>query len=98
MIIFFVVFCLDPIKDFKPEELKQARLRLLREHHPDKEGSEKDFLIIERGYEMLSIPENRKKYDENVKSRAESYLIDGGKRKYSKYSKHFIGLMFCWTG
>ena len=47
---------------------------------------------------MLSIPENRKKYNENIKNRAESYLIDGGKRKYTKYSKHFIGLMFCWTG
>ena len=52
-------------KDFTEKELKKARLRLLMDYHPDKDGSQKDFMIIEKGYEILSDTKRKNQYNHN---------------------------------
>jgi len=52
--------------DFTDEDLKRARLRLLHVYHPDKKGSEKDYHIVERGFEVLSDPKERERYNQNI--------------------------------
>lgn len=48
-------------------EIKSAFRKLARKHHPDlakdKKGAEEKFKEINEAYEVLSNPENRKKYD-----------------------------------
>jgi curved DNA-binding protein len=54
-------------RDASEEEIKRAFRRLARQHHPDvakdKRGAEERFKEINEAYEVLSSPENRKKYD-----------------------------------
>jgi len=49
------------------DEIKRAFRKLARKHHPDlakdKKTAEEKFKAINEAYEVLSNPENRKKYD-----------------------------------
>ena len=49
-----------------PEEIKAAHRRLVKEHHPDKNGGETSqaFLDIQKAYEVLSNLSFRATYDE----------------------------------
>merc|ERR1712031_60888 len=51
--------------DFTEKELKEARLRLLMDGHPNKDGIQKE-LIIEKGYEILSDRKRKNQYDHNI--------------------------------
>jgi len=50
------------------DEIKKAYRKLARQHHPDKnlsdKGSEEKFKSISEAYDVLSSPERRKEYDE----------------------------------
>ena len=50
------------------KEIKQAFRRLARKHHPDvnpgDRGAEAKFKELNEAYEVLSVPETRRKYDE----------------------------------
>jgi DnaJ family protein A protein 2 len=50
-------------KDATEKEIKKAYRNLSRIHHPDKGGDEARFKEISAAYEILSDPEQRKKYD-----------------------------------
>merc|ERR1712130_29487 len=63
------------------EELSKARLRLLREHHPDKGGVAKTFEVIEKGFKVLSDPEKKQKYDRAVLYFGEIPTEDGRFKK-----------------
>jgi len=49
--------------DCTNQELAKARLELLKEFHPDKGGSTKAFQVIEKAYQVLSNPTERKRYN-----------------------------------
>src|SRR3954449_10232372 len=55
-------------KTATPDEIKKAYRKLARQHHPDKNGSDKKseekFKQIAEAYDVLSRPEQRKEYDE----------------------------------
>jgi DnaJ-class molecular chaperone len=51
-------------KDATPEEIKKAFRKLSMIYHPDRQGgNEEKFKEINKAYEILSNPEERKKYD-----------------------------------
>lgn len=54
---------LEVEKDCDAKEIKKAFRRLSRVHHPDKGGDQDKFKEISAAYEILSDPEQRKKYD-----------------------------------
>src|SRR5246127_1162507 len=55
-------------KTASDEEIRSAFRKLARKYHPDvakdKKAAEEKFKEINEAYEVLSNPENRKKYDE----------------------------------
>jgi len=55
-------------KSASADEIKKAYRKLAREHHPDKNQSDKKseekFKTISEAYDVLSSPERRKEYDE----------------------------------
>ena len=53
--------------DADPSRIKEAFFALCKEHHPDKnpEGGEA-FRALAAAYEVLSNPETRRKYDEEL--------------------------------
>ena len=81
-------------KDFTEKELKKARLRLLMDYHPDKDGSQKDFMIIEKGYEILSDTKRKNQYDHNIISR---YQMQGKSPEETKKQKYFTAFLFFWA-
>ena len=81
-------------KDFTEKELKKARLRLLMDYHPDKDGSQKDFMIIEKGYEILSDTKRKNQYDHNIISR---YQMQGKTQEETKKQKYFTIFLFSWA-
>ena len=57
-------------KPFTPAELTQARNRLAREFHPDKNqapGSTEAAKAINRAYDVLSDHQKREEYDEELR-------------------------------
>ena len=81
-------------KDFTEKDLKKARLRLLMDYHPDKDGSQKDFMIIEKGYEILSNTKRKNQYDHNIISR---YQMQGKSPEETKKQKYFTAFLFFWA-
>ena len=81
-------------KDFTEKDLKKARLRLLMDYHPDKDGSQKDFMIIEKGYEILSDTKRKNQYDHNIISR---YQMQGKTPEETKKQKYFTIFLFSWA-
>ena len=71
-------------KDFTAEQLSRERLRLLKEHHPDKGGKPESFAVIEKGYKTLADETERKRY--NVKIGIDR-LYDGRLNDESKAKK-----------
>lgn len=53
--------------DANNDEIKFAYRKLVRIHHPDKGGAKEVFQQIQKAYEILSNPEKRKIYDQNLK-------------------------------
>lgn len=49
------------------EEIKRAHRKLIKKHHPDKNGGQASevFLNIQKSYEVLSNPQTRSLYDEH---------------------------------
>merc|ERR1712131_509674 len=80
--------------DFTEKELKKARLRLLMDYHPDKDGSQKDFMIIEKGYEILSDTKRKNQYNHNIISR---YQMQGKSPEETKKQKYFTAFLFFWA-
>lgn len=54
-------------KNATGEIIKKAHRRLIKKHHPDKNGGQpsKKFLDIQKAYEILSTPQMRDMYDEH---------------------------------
>lgn len=53
--------------DATTEEIKIAHRKLIKKHHPDKNGGQASevFLNIQKAYEILSNPQTRNLYDEH---------------------------------
>ena len=53
-------------REATPEDIKAAHRKLIKIHHPDKNGGEESqiFMEIQKAYEILSSPEDRATYDE----------------------------------
>merc|ERR1712168_1376262 len=81
--------------DFSEKELKKARLRLLMDYHPDKDGSQKDFMIIEKGYEILSDQKLKNQYDHNIISRYQ--MTEGKTYEETKKQKYFTIFLSSWV-
>ena len=81
-------------KDFTEKDLKKARLRLLMDYHPDKDGTQKDFMIIEKGYEILSDTKRKNQYDHNIISR---YQMQGKTQEETRKQKYFTIFLFSWA-
>lgn len=54
-------------KNATSETIKKAHRRLVKKHHPDKNGGDpsQEFLDIQKAYEILSTPQMRAMYDEH---------------------------------
>ena len=54
-------------KNATGEIIKKAHRRLIKKHHPDKNGGQpsQEFLDIQKAYEILSTPQMRDMYDEH---------------------------------
>lgn len=54
-------------KNATGEIIKKAHRRLIKKHHPDKNGGQpsQEFLDIQKAYEILSTPQTRDMYDEH---------------------------------
>ncbi len=76
-------------KDATEAEIKKAYRKLARKHHPDinpdAKDAEKKFQQINEANQVLSDPENRKKYDKYGKDwkHAEEFEKAGQQRQYS---------------
>ncbi|GHB80642.1 DnaJ C-terminal domain-containing protein [Persicitalea jodogahamensis] len=80
-------------KDATDAEIKKAYRKLARKHHPDinpdDKNAEKKFQQINEANQVLSDPENRKKYDKYGKDwkHAEEFEKAGQQRQYSRSSQ-----------
>jgi len=81
--------------DFTQDELKRARLRLLNDFHPDKVGGDKQFYIIEGGYEILTDETRRKQYNERILQHDPN--AKPTRTKFSPYLRGFLVLWACST-
>ena len=80
-------------KDATENEIKKAYRKLARKHHPDINPNDKDaekkFKEINEANQVLSDPENRKKYDKYGKDwkHAEEFEKAGRQRQYAGYGQ-----------
>ena len=51
-------------KDATPEEIKAAKRKLARKHHPDKGGNVESMALINRAADVLENPKKRAYYDQ----------------------------------
>jgi len=79
---------LELTKSASPEEIKKAYRRLARKYHPDLNPSskeaEKKFKEINEANEVLSNPENRKKYDQYGKDWKHADDFEAAKKQQSQ--------------
>lgn len=54
---------LDVPKDAKPEAIKKAHRKKVRQHHPDTGGDAASFALVQRAYETLYDDAKRSQYD-----------------------------------
>ncbi len=92
-------------KSASDKDLKKAYRKLARKHHPDvnpnDESAKKKFQEINEANEVLSHPENRKKYDkygkdwehgeafEKTRQQQQQYQYSGGRQQYSQSGSSF---------
>jgi len=55
---------LDVDHDASADQLKRARQKLAKKHHPDRGGDVQAMADLNRAYDILTDPEARKRYDE----------------------------------
>ena len=55
----------------KPQDIKTAYRKLAMEHHPDRGGDEATFQKISQAYEILSDPNRRARYDDEINLQAQ---------------------------
>lgn len=58
---YYAILEVDP--SATPDVIKKAYRKKIVHAHPDRGGSEADFIAIQRAYECLSDPKKRKRYD-----------------------------------
>jgi curved DNA-binding protein len=77
-------------KNATPEEIKKAYRKLARKHHPDLNPNNKEanklFQQINEANEVLSDPENRKKYDKYGKDWKHSEEFERQKQSQNQYT------------
>lgn len=69
-------------KDCTNQDIKNAFIKLSKKHHPDmnkEKGSHEAFLKVNDAYSVLSKPETRKMYDQQVDDNIRAY------RPYGNY-------------
>ena len=81
-------------KHSSPSQLKKAYLKLAKEFHPDRNkapGSTKATQLLVRAYTVLSDPEEKRKYDENVADYEvdEEDLGDFNFEDFENFFRHF---------
>jgi curved DNA-binding protein CbpA len=52
-------------EDATPEQVKAAHHRAIKRHHPDTGGDREKFQSAQHAYEVLIVPERRKRYEES---------------------------------
>ncbi|MCK5611791.1 J domain-containing protein [Candidatus Pacearchaeota archaeon] len=74
-------------REATPEDIKAAHRKLIKIHHPDKNGGEESqiFMEIQKTYEVLSSPEDRAVYDK--------YGFSSGDEEASKINNLISGLV-----
>ena len=85
---------LEVSKNATADEIKKSYRKLARKYHPDvnpgNKAAEEKFKEISEAYEVLSHPENRKKYDElgaDFKKYEQAGHAGGGGFDWSKYAQ-----------
>ena len=51
------------------EKIKSEYKKLIKKHHPDKGGSSDKFNFIKNSFDFIENPENKRVYDEKLKSK-----------------------------
>jgi curved DNA-binding protein len=89
---------LEVSKTATADEIKKSYRKLARKYHPDvnpgNKASEEKFKEISEAYEVLSNPENRKKYDQlgaDFKKYEQAGHAGGGGFDWSKYAQQQQG-------
>lgn len=86
---------LDIPRDASEEMIKQAYKKMAKKHHPDKGGSEKDFLRIQEAYNLLNDPEMRRVYDtrgwDGVEQIRQGGGFGGGGGEMPEFFSQFFG-------
>lgn len=74
-------------EDATPEDIKAAHRKLIKIHHPDKNGGDESqiFMEIQKAYEVLSSPEDKAVYDK--------YGFSSGDEEASKINNLISGLV-----
>ena len=76
-------------KSATEKDIKKAYRKLARKHHPDlnpnDKVAEKKFKEINEANEVLSHPENRKKYDQNGKDWKHAEEFEKAKQQQGQY-------------
>lgn len=62
-----------------PDEIKSAYRRLARRHHPDVNGDPLIFKQANEAYEVLSDPEKRRAYEENLRKKPVELIMEAAK-------------------
>lgn len=75
-------------KSASASDIKKAYRKLARKHHPDlnphDKEAEKRFKEINEANEVLSHPENRKKYDEHGKDWKQAEAFEKARQQHSQ--------------
>ncbi len=80
-------------KNATEKEIKKAFRKLARKYHPDvnpgNKEAEKKFIQINEANEVLSNPENRKKYDKYGKDWMHAEEFEKAKQQYQQYQRQY---------
>lgn len=81
---------LDVPTDASADNIKKAYRSAVQKHHPDKGGTQENFIAVQRAYETLSDPAARARYDETGAMSDEPTMFERALVELQKMAIYFV--------